>query len=197
MQRKRRSTAAAAPATAPVIPRPSCLMQSSITIHKAYDMIVALTGLSLTSPSTHILSVLQNAEVHPLASLAALFGVLPGEDVDVYELALAAAIREVFDAERASVNVPAHSPRSSTDIDLRVIGRSLRDDAAADDVLRAVVALNASGRANLRLTVKALVRNGLMAALPIPLETLPPRALTLLHSHLLLQEGYLVDVHVL
>jgi hypothetical protein len=168
-------------------------MHSSIPIHKAYDMIVALTGLSLTSPSPRILSVLQDAEVHPLASLAALFGVLPGEDVDVYELALAAAIREVFDAERASISVPAYAPRSPADLDLRAIGRSLRDDAAADDVLRAVVAHLASVRANLRLTVRALVRKGLMAATPIPLETLPPRALTLLHSHLLLNLVQLVD----
>jgi hypothetical protein len=85
--------------------------------------------------------------------------------------------------------VPAYAPRSSADLDLRAIGRSLRDDAAADDVLRAVVAHLASVRANLRLTVRALVRKGLMAATPIPLETLPPRALTLLHSHLLLQEA--------
>jgi hypothetical protein len=152
-------------------------------------MIVALTGLSPTTPSARILSVLQDAEVHPLASLAALFGVVPGTDVDVYELAIAAAISEVFEAVRASTVSPALALRPSADFDLRAVGRSLRDDAAADDVLRAVVALNASVRADLRLTVKALVRKGLMAALPIPLETLPPRSLALLHSHLLLQEA--------
>ena len=90
---------------------------------------------------------------------------------------------------RASPAPPAIVSGSPAGFDLKAMGRTLRDDVAADEVLRSVVALLASARSHLRLTVKALVRRGFMADVPIPLETLPPRALTQLYSHLLLQES--------
>ena len=123
-----------------------------------------------------------------LTILAGMFGVVTGVDADVYELALAAAINEVFAAMRVSPP-PSPTVASPAGFDLKAMGRSLRDDVAADEVLRSVVALLASARSLLRLTVKALVRRGLMADVPIPLDTLPPRALTQLYSHLLPQES--------
>jgi len=56
------------------------------------------------------------------------------------------------------------------------MGRSLRDDAAADEILRSAVVFLASARSLLRLTVMALVLRGLMADVPVPLETLPRTA---------------------
>ena len=181
--------ASSAISSEPLTPkRPTCLLKSSISVQQAYIVITNLTGLTITCPSSRVLPALQDAEVASLTSLASLFGVVTGVDADVYELALAAAINEVFAAMRVSPP-PSPTVASPAGFDLKAMGRSLRDDVAADEVLRSVVALLASARSLLRLTVKALVRRGLMADVPIPLDTLPPRALTQLYSHLLLQES--------
>ena len=159
--------AASAISAEPLTPkRPTCLLKSSVTVQQAYNMISNLTGLDLTAPSSRVQAVLQDADVPSLSSLAALFGVLTGDDVDVYELAIADAILQVFAAVRASPAPPAIVPSSPAGFDLKAMGRSLRDDVAADEVLRSVVALLASARFHLRLTVKALVRRGLMADVP-------------------------------
>jgi hypothetical protein len=180
--------AASAISAEPLTPkRPTCLLKSSVTVQQAYNMITNLTGLDLTAPSSRVQTVLQDADVPSLSCLAALFGVVTGDDADVYELAIADAILQVFAAVRASPAPSAIVSGSPAGFDLKAMGRSLRDDVAADEVLRSVVALLASARFHLRLTVKALVRRGLMADVPIPLETLPPRALTQLYSHSLLQ----------
>ena len=110
-------------------------------------------------------------------SLAALFGVTPGNSADVYEAAISSAILEVFAAIRASPLLPTHTLRSPADNDLKALGRSLRDEATADEVVLSVVASMSTTRAFLRLTVKALVRRRLVAKQFIAAETLPARAL--------------------
>jgi len=63
-------------------PKPSaCLLKSSLAVHQACDMVIVLAGLGLADPSSRILTALQEADVRSLSSLAALFRVVPGDDV--------------------------------------------------------------------------------------------------------------------
>ena len=169
--------------------RPTCLLSHSVPTKQACEMIVALTGLETSASYARVLHVIQNADTQALMSLAALLGVVPGTDPDAYEAALVVAIIEVFAAVRASPSTPTRVSRSPVDMDLKALGRSLRDEAAADDVVRFVVASMSSTRALLRLTVKALIRRKLVAKVFIPAETLPARVLLQLQSHVLLQDA--------
>ena len=120
--------------------RPTCLLSHSIPTKQACETIVALTELDITALYARVLHVIQNADTTAQVSLAALFGVTPGNSADVYEAAISSAILEVFAAIRASPLLPTHTPCSPADNDLKALGRSLRDEATADEVVQSVVA---------------------------------------------------------
>jgi len=106
----------------------------------------------------------------------------------VYEASLADAIFDVFSAARDQ-SPPSVRSASSSALDLRSLNVSLRDEAAADDVSRFVVATLAAIRTSLRLTVRAFQRRGLMPKVYIPVQTLAPRVVLQLRSHLVLQNS--------
>ena len=68
----------------------------------AYDMVVILTGLSISSGPDRVLKVVQDADTQTLLSLAQLFNIVPGDDPNAYETAILSAILEVFAAVLAS-----------------------------------------------------------------------------------------------
>jgi hypothetical protein len=78
-----------------------------------------------------------------------MFAVLTGDDADVYEASLADAILDVFSATRDQ-SPPSFRSASSSALDLRSLGVSLRDEAAANDVSRFVVATEEDFRRLLR-----------------------------------------------
>jgi hypothetical protein len=170
--------------------RPACLLNPSIPVKQAYEMIVALTGLTAAVAPLTVLKVIQDSDTQVLMSIAALVAVPPGDVPEVYEAALTAAIVEIFTAVSTSTATPARTPRSPIDF-IKSAERSIRDEAAADDTARSVIASLSYTRSLLRLTVKALKRRRLVASVFIPIDTLPSRVVLQLHPHLLLQDAVL------
>ena len=90
-------SAAADISAEPLTPkRPTCLLANSLTTKTAFDKVVALTGLGVSSGADRVLKIVQDANTHTLMNLAQLFNIVPGDDADVYENAILRQLLRYF-----------------------------------------------------------------------------------------------------